>query len=301
MPDNTTQRTFYYHADASAIGGFITRPRPSEGEVPSFASVSLPIVGGDVTKGRSRTAKKPWKGVINYTREDSHVVGDTDDANRAWTTQSTATIKGLNLLNVITADSVTAQLSASYPYDGGEATVSVVGSQFVNLRISGKPFEPVVRHDLFTDHDGVSADKAKTAYPQKTWPRQEKFLEKVTQQQKKARETYTNKYKNAPLPDWIKHHFNWLDSDQGLHDRDYIVCSVIDQLPDMPEDFPGVTCGHGIYIPDFGRVFFGELIVHHYGYRLSMIRAQLGSPTGGAVSMAVANLNGTGDPGGGTR
>jgi hypothetical protein len=299
MAENTSERTFYYHADANAIGGFITRPKPKAGEIPSFSSVSLSIVGGEVGKGRTRKAKKPWRGIIDHKKENAHVIGDKDDAAREWTTQSSATIEGLNILNVITADSVTAQLSVSYPYDGGEATVSVVGSQFTNLRISGKPFEPVIRYDLFADHDGVSADKSKKAYPKKTWPRQEKFIDKVTQQQLKARETYARKYNKAPLPDWIKNHFNWLDSDQGLHDRDYLICSLIDQLPDMPENFPGATCGHGIYIPDFGRVYFGELVVHHHAYRLSMIRAQLGSPVGAAVSVATANLNGSSDPPGG--
>jgi hypothetical protein len=293
MAENKTedpiQRTFLYHADANAIGGTIHRP--FNGFVPSHTSISLPIVGGFLQKQRKG---RPWKNIVSYTNESTHVSGSKQDEaeDGPWTTQVTATVEELEILEVVTADKVVAQLSVSHPHDGGTPSISVVGSQFINLRISGEKIEPVIRQDLFTEHDGLSAEDPKKRYPKKPWPKQEKFLEKVTAQKAQAKEKYGEKYNKAPLPDWIKHHFLWFDSAQGLNDRDYIVCSLIDHLPELPEHFPGVICGNGIYIPGFGKVFFGEVIVQQGTFTVSMVRAELGSPVGGSISAATVRSNG---------
>ncbi|HEX3437168.1 MAG TPA: hypothetical protein VHT24_10420 [Pseudacidobacterium sp.] len=287
MADITPDKYFYYHADANAIGGLINRPFSAF--VPSHTSISLPLVGGFLEKQRKG---RKWKDTVSYTSESTHVSGSKKDEVGPWTTQVSATIEGLNILDVVTADRVVAQLSVAHPHGGGHPTISIVGSQFINLRISGQPIEPILNYDLFTDHDGTSEEDPKKRYPKKSWPEQEKFLEKVRAQKVGAKDTYTKKYNNAPIPDWIRSHFHWLDSEQGLNGRDYIVCSLIDQLPELPPHFPGVICGNGIYVPGFGRVLFAELIVDHGTFRLSMIRAQLGSPVGGAVSVATASSNG---------
>jgi len=292
MAENTEdpiQRTFFYHADANAIGGTINRP--FNGFVPSLTSISLPLVGGFLEKQRKGRA---WKNIISYERESTHVSGSKKDETEGgpFTTQVSATVEGLNILEVVTADKVVAQLSVAHPHDGGEPTISVIGSQFDNLRISGEKIEPVLRYDLFAEHDGSSEEDPKKRYPKKPWPRQEKFLEKVNGQKAKAKEKYAERYAKAPIPDWIRHHFHAFDSAQGLNDRDYIVCSLVDHLPELPEHFPGVVCANGVHIPGFGKVFFGEVIIQQGTFRVSMIRAQLGSPVGGAVSAAIASSNG---------
>ena len=301
MATNTMQelphKTFYYHADASAIGGTINRP--FSGFVPSHTSLSLPLVGGFVEKHRKG---RPWKDIVTFEKESTHVSGSRKDEAEGgpWTTQVSATIEHLNILEVITADKVVAQLSVAHPFDGGSPTISVVGSQFINLRISGNPIEPVIRYDLFADHDSSSEQDPKKRYPKQAWPKQDKFLEKVKTQLTNAKNTYTKKYDGAPLPAWIKNHFHPVEPGQGLNGRDYIICSLIDQLPEMPPGFPGVTCGHAIYVPGFGKVYFGEVIVHQGTFTVSMVRAHLGSPVGGAISAAVVRSNGQGgDPAGG--
>ncbi len=290
--EDPIQRQFLYHADANAIGGTINRP--FNGFVPSHTSISLPIVGGFLEKQRKGRA---WKNIVTYANESTHVSGSKKDEAEGgpWTTQVSATIEGLNILEVVTADKVVAQLSVAHPQDGGEPTISVIGSQFDNLRISGQKITPVLRYDLFAEHDGSSEDDPKKRYPKKSWLKQEKFLEKVTAQKAQAKEKYAKKYNGAPLPGWIRHHFHWFDSAQGLNDRDYIVCSLIDHLPELPEHFPGVVCGNGIYIPGFGKVFFGEIVLHQKTFTVSMVRAQLGSPVGGAISAATVRSNGVPD------
>jgi hypothetical protein len=182
-----------------------------------------------------------------------------------------------------------AQLSVAHPADGRQPTLALVGSQFINLRISGTPIEPLIKYDFFTDHDSSAEEDPKNRYPKRPWLEQEKFLEKVQAQKVGVKDSYARKYDGAPLPDWIRHHFH--DSDTGLKGRDFVVCSLIDQLPAIP-NFPGVICGNGIYVPGFGKVFFAELVVTNHQFRLSMVRAQLGSPVSGAVTVATASSNG---------
>lgn len=288
--EDPIQRQFLYHADANPIGGTIHRP--FNGFVPSHTSISLPIAGGFLKKQHKG---RKWKDIVSYDSESTHVSGSKKDEDGPWTTQVSATITGLNILEVVTADKVVAQLSVAHPQDGREPTISVIGSQFENLRISGTKIEPVIRYDLFSDHDGVSEEDPTKRYPKKTWPRQEKFLAKVAAQKAQAKDKYGKTYEGKPLPGWVRHHFHWFDSPQGLNDRDYIQCSLIDHLPAMPENFPGIVVGNAIYVPGFGKVYFGEVIVHHKTFTLSMIRAQLGSPVGGAVSAATASSNGKPD------
>ena len=299
MVESTSQdaihRSFYYHADASAIGGSIHRP--FSGFVPSQTSISLPIVGGFQEKQRRG---RKWKNIVSYTSESTHVSGSLRDETGAWTTQVSATITGLNILEVITAEKVVAQLSVEYDPNGGIASISTVGSQFIDLRIGGNPIDPVIRHDLFSEHDGNPAAGSQTNTANNTWPRQQVFLNKVHEQFGAAKEGYRDTRPNGgPLQNrfqhWMDHHFHGHDSRGLLNDRDYIACSLIDQLPNLPDRFPHALCGNGIYIPDFGSVYFGELFVHHHQVRLAMIRAQLGSPVGGAISSNVVSANGVPD------
>jgi hypothetical protein len=313
MPKNdieSVQKTFYYHADANAIGGTVNRP--FHGSVPSHASISLPLVGGFLRKQRKG---REWKGqnIVSYTSESTSVSGSQEDPEKdgPWTTEVSASIEGLKILEgVIEADRVVAQLSIAHPHSGEEPTISLLGSQFENLRISGVKVKPVVRYDLFSEHDGTLKD---SKYPSISWPKQPSLLKKVREQKKLAIKTYSEKYETEPIPNWIHHHFHEFGLNLretakdvlgklqenpvlGLeNDKDYIVCSLVDHLPGL-ENFPGVVCGNGIYLPGYGRFYFGEVIVQQGTYRVSMIRAQLGSPVGAAMSVGVASSNGK--PGG---
>jgi hypothetical protein len=50
---------------------------------------------------------------------------------------------------------------------------------------------------------------------------------------------------------------------------------------------------HRIIIPDFGIVYFGEIIVTSDERRLTMLRVEFGSPTGGAFACSEADTNGS--------
>ena len=50
---------------------------------------------------------------------------------------------------------------------------------------------------------------------------------------------------------------------------------------------------HVVTVPDFGKIFFGELLITDLSRRLTMLRLELGSPIGGFVACAEVESNGT--------
>ena len=57
---------------------------------------------------------------------------------------------------------------------------------------------------------------------------------------------------------------------------------------------PGATIEqHVVTVPDFGKIFFGELLITDLSRRLTMLRLELGSPIGGAVACAEVENNGS--------
>jgi hypothetical protein len=57
--------------------------------------------------------------------------------------------------------------------------------------------------------------------------------------------------------------------------------------------YPGARIDHhSIVIPDFGKIFVGELLITDVSRRLTMLRFELGSPTGGDVACAEVESNG---------
>jgi hypothetical protein len=55
---------------------------------------------------------------------------------------------------------------------------------------------------------------------------------------------------------------------------------------------PGTSLGHFVEIPDFGRIFLGEVIASPTTVRLTMIRAELGCTIGGSIGGVTVNSNG---------
>ena len=50
---------------------------------------------------------------------------------------------------------------------------------------------------------------------------------------------------------------------------------------------------HVVTVPNFGKIFFGELLITDLSRRLTLLRLELGSPDGGSVAAAEVESNGT--------
>lgn len=79
-------------------------------------------------------------------------------------------------------------------------------------------------------------------------------------------------------------------------DRDMVFSTIVTKLEwQKGREYPGSKpLGiSGVYIPNLGEFYFGELIIQSSTRRLIMIRFDLGSPTGGSGSVSDVDTNGS--------
>lgn len=283
----TIDKVFYYHADASAVGGFLTHPERQL--IRADGSCSLSQAGGE-TSGTLHNFRHG--NVLSIRHARTYATGaphravpqrpeDTQNALYAsggWTTLVTAVVEGFNLLDVLTADRITARISLEYPAGGNTPRVSVLGSGFENLRLEGEPLHlPLVPH-LLQDSDVRPAGR--------DWPSNEALVHSAIES---ARLVHCD----TSMPDAIRHRFAGVSCKQEIAEKGYLRCSVVQPITQNRESTPGRrTAGHVVSLPGFGTLYFGELIVTRDAFRLAMVRAELGCAVDGDLCAACVSGNG---------
>jgi hypothetical protein len=127
-------KTFLYHALASGMSGQITLPFQHVIEVQ--AASALPFTGG---YSASRAEGFRFKDIISFSSASTITTGS--ETSEAFNTLATATVEGLNILNVVTADRVVARLASKYSKETRKHSATFAGSYFENLRIAGNRVE----------------------------------------------------------------------------------------------------------------------------------------------------------------
>jgi hypothetical protein len=283
-----TKRVHYYHADASALGGHIQRPfdRP----IPVQAAVSLPPVGGYVeARGRKDPKDAEVNSIVSFEAAYSHVSGSKKKDNGAFTTMATSTVENFNVLDIFTADRLVAQISVDHPAEGYIPKVSLVGTQFENVRIGGNRVEIILDLDICRHSN-------KAEYPDQRCMYDRQFLAKVGDQYRRINDAKSmpDWIEDRTVPDWVKDRYQWDDSEATLDKKGYVLCSIVKEIRGK---FPGKHYHNILEIPEFGKIFLGELIVDCNSYQLIMTRLELGSPTEACISVAVGKTNGKGGGG----
>jgi hypothetical protein len=140
------QASFNFHAEGHAFSANFTRPEPRQ--IEALASTSLPTIGG---LGHSHVEDFRVKHLISFKRAHTHVSGSFQDEKIA-TTHATTTIEGFNLLDVVTADRITARLTSEHNLDEPEGHIVALGSTFENLQIGGYPVQVKLRHEILLNN-----------------------------------------------------------------------------------------------------------------------------------------------------
>ena len=79
-----------------------------------------------------------------------------------------------------------------------------------------------------------------------------------------------------------------------VHAEGIIYASVVREIRWSGKPYPGATIDHHVVtVPNFGRIFFGEILISDYSRRLTMLRLELGSPVGGFLAFDEVETNGT--------
>lgn len=148
------RQSFAFHADAYALNASFHRPAACQ--IEALAATCLPVIGG-----HAQAYVKDFcvPRLARFKSAHSHVSGSMQDDSTA-TTQAITTILDLNIMDVITADRITARLTSEHNLADPEGHILAIGSTFENLRIAGFTFNIVLRHDLLLESK-THADLAK--------------------------------------------------------------------------------------------------------------------------------------------
>jgi hypothetical protein len=255
MPKESVQKTFLYNAHGHALSGHIQRPFDQLIEVQ--AGASLPTIGGH---GRSRVDNYQLHQFLSFKSGYSHVSGSQNKNDGSYTTLVTSTVEGLNILDVVTADRVVARLSSHHTLQDDEPSIITLGSKFDNLRIAGCPVEVELDHEFFLRVDTFEAVRKELA-------------------------------SNSDFRKIAEDPFQMGQSLKLPNQPGAVLCTLVKS---MTTTCPGVKRkGHTFEVPQFGKIFVGEIIAQHSRRTLTMLRLELGSPVSGPIMVSQVQGNGT--------
>jgi len=269
--DIPVSSSFLYHAQASAIGGSISRPVMQPINSPA---VSVLTSSG----GYQTTVIEGYKleNIISFSRAVTQVSGSK--GSNAFNSFASVEIDGLNIENEVTADRIVAKLSNTTPFDADEPEFSVGGCQFINLRIGGVLIEPVLAIDLHTRLNKMStlqsawgnaghADYKDLCSAARQW-----YLPQAQIDQEEANPS------SHPIRPQEK-------------TRDGCVrCSLLKGVSGSTAHL--TRTGMMFQLPNFGKIHLCEMFVGKYSRKLNMLRLQMGSPVEGDGTVGNLDLNG---------
>src|SRR5579871_2217631 len=114
-----------FHAEAHALSGKIVLPL--EQDITPHALTSVPERGGY----RAQQAQEyRLETIISYGRAHTQVAGheETKKKGGGWNTLATAVVEDVNILNIVTADRVVAQIHTHHPAEGYVPRISFLGT-----------------------------------------------------------------------------------------------------------------------------------------------------------------------------
>ena len=273
---SNAKKVFYYDADASSLGGFIEEP--FEESIPSASSLSLPAVGGYVT---NRTEILNFKGIISCRSAHTRVSGRSLAEEGPWSTQVSSVIEGLNILEIVTAERIVAQISVEHPRDGNAVQISFAGTHFEKLRIGGQEVCPRLNSSLMGMGTEADNDASRIMWPA--------LLQTGHGQAREIVQSVTESA-NRRGYEWALQRYGWMDQKREQQKDGCVLCSLVDGVEGT---VPGKTVGHFVEIPSFGRIFLAEILAFPRSIQLTMVRAELGCNVQGQVSASTVHVNGS--------
>jgi len=276
-------RTHFYNAEARLLSGHLQLPLAAEIKPQAYAR--LRDEGGYLSQ---RAEAYRLESVISFQSGYTQVAGNRSTKSaQGWTTLTTTTIEGLNVLDVVTADRIVGQIITEHPLEGYVPTVNFLGTRFENLRIAGHP----VQLDL--DLGAIGAKPANDA----AYTQDSGLISRVSSMLKGVRE-------RQDLPASLRERYNELTSTLGSPQEE-AECSLVKAATGA---FPGASSGHVITVPDFGAIILGKVTIRHEDFkpgtviprkttvRLKMIEFHFGCAIAGGADTGDGSSNGSTAP-----
>jgi hypothetical protein len=246
-----------------------------------------------------RAERYSLEGLISFESGYTRVSGNRSLKNHGWVTLATSVLEGLNVLDVITADRMVAQVSTEHPLENGHVPhVTFLGTHFENLRVGGYPVE--VELDL-----GICGEKPKGDTPYTEDPG---FLDRIERQcasiasapglSTALRAEYDEELKQ------IAEIRNGNGSGKGEGKPPKLGCTLVKSISPIPI---AKSYGNVLEIPGFGAVLLAAVEVGSLAkagasaqagdkvgnyFNLTMLQMRMGCIGDGKVSAGNASTNG---------
>jgi hypothetical protein len=255
MQSYKSKQIYWFRVDANALGGFLNEP--IEKIISALAPVSLPAVGGFAT---ARSGAFNLDGLISCASAYTRVSG-REHADGSISIQAAAVVEDLNILEVVRAERIVAQLSISTPRERWEPTISIAGSAFEGLRVAGQDCRVSLNTDFLRPLTGQGVRDARQHQGERLANRKESC--------------------RADVHEWVLKRYPAVP-DAEQRDRRVALCSLVEGV-----EGAGAydCCGPVVDIAGFGTILLGELLVAPDYVQLVAIRADLGCPVNGAISI----------------
>jgi len=283
-------RTHEYHAEAKALHGELHRPFKQV--IPPQALAQLHPLGGYLDQASEAFGAER---AITYEAAYTHVSGSLETKDGAgWCTLTTCAIKNLNILDVVTADRIVAQVYTDHPLIGYVPRISFLATRFENLCIAGHKVELGINRDILGPKPEGDAGYSRDPKP----------LESL-----RGHSGRILRYDG--LPEAVRERYNQVprkivetDEEGKPKETEILECSLVTS---SAGDYPADYCGHMIRIPDFGEIYLATVKVISADFNkegtpkkttvaLTMIEAKLGCAVTGDANAGSLITNGGGTP-----
>jgi hypothetical protein len=304
----------YFHAEAHALKGRLDRPFDQDIKPQSFVKLEKLETEEEKPDYLSQHSKNyRLEGIISFAAAHTQASGHKSKKHDgARVTLATSVVEDLNVLNVVTADRVVAQISTTHFPDVEAPSVTFLGTHFENLRIARHKAEPFLNLGTV----GEKPDGEEAMYVEKGTG----FMAAAEAQYKKLKASLGALGADKPAGALAEKYHGFAElnyagiaaqskeAKAGRSKWDGITCSLVEnvEIKDISVKGadgksvaippPAKSTGHVIHIPDFGTIFLAELTVNHNSFNLTMIRLDLGCLADGDVSISTCNVNGGGHP-----
>jgi hypothetical protein len=278
------RRRFIFRASAAAFGGRIVRPKDIVLEAPGASS--LTVTGGRSVARIPPTAFEDFFSVesastfaegrfddVGQLIEKTHHRVQEDSLTATTTVNSDVVGLAIGRKPRLTVGHLHASLTAKSPLGSGEPAIQI-GKDTVLEKVAVNGHSLLVELDLTPFQRCDTHAKLLTAADDHAFVRESgRALFMLTSQH------------GHPAPGAGR----LLESYPGT-----LYATIVKSIKWAGEPFPGANIENNtVTIPDFGRVFFGELLISRYDRRLTMVRGALGSDSGGDPSAGDVQDNGS--------
>jgi hypothetical protein len=274
------ERRFLFRGNAAPVGGRIVRP--TDLIIEAGGACSLTVAGGRsrgtlkrtrfgefASLGSAETLAEAYFDDRQKTRELTHGRAREDSLTTTTTVRSEVRGIAVGRKPALRVEQLRGALTAQSPRASGEASIKTGELKIAGVDVDGHALVVDIDSELFEKYD----TKAKL----------------LTAAEKPA----FTRAKGASL--LLSGGTGTDPEERFLIQADGIIyATVVREIRWRGKPYPGAKIDrHVVTIPNFGRVFFGEIFVSANSRRLTMMRLQLGSPVGGFLAFDEVETNGT--------